>query len=168
MNRFPRSCLLLLCTAMTLPAQDWPQWRGPNRDGKAAGFTAPKTWPKELTEKWKVAVGEGVATPALVGDKLYVFSRQEGGEVTRCLEAATGNVLWHEPMGQHHASPVHASGLVYFLNDDGVAHVVKAAGKYELVARNEIGEKTYASPVFSDGRMFLRSFKHLYCIGTGK
>lgn len=77
-------------------AQDWPQWRGPNRDGKAAGFNAPKTWPKELTPKWKVAVGEGVATPALVGDKLYVFSRQEGSEVLRCLDVATGQELWQD------------------------------------------------------------------------
>src|SRR6516162_10047560 len=66
-------------------AQDWPQWRGPNRDGKAAGFTAPADWPKELTQKWKVTVGDGVATPALVGERLYVFSRQEGNEITRCL-----------------------------------------------------------------------------------
>src|SRR5438046_10307328 len=74
-------------------AQDWPQWRGPNRDAQAAGFAAPKTWPKELTQKWKVAVGEGVSTPCLVGDKLYVFARQAGAEVTRCLEAATGKEL---------------------------------------------------------------------------
>src|SRR5262245_21451923 len=52
-------------------AADWPQWRGPNRDGKAAGFTAPATWPKELTQKWKIKVGKGDSTPALVGDKLY-------------------------------------------------------------------------------------------------
>ena len=77
-------------------AQDWPQWRGPNRDAKAADFKAPKTWPKELTEKWKVTVGEGVATPALVGDKLFVFSRQDGNEITRCLNAADGKELWSE------------------------------------------------------------------------
>ena len=68
-----------------LAAADWPQWRGANRDGKVAEFVAPKTWPKQLTQKWKVTVGEGVATPALVGDKLYVFSRQENNEITRCL-----------------------------------------------------------------------------------
>jgi len=70
------------------PAQDWPQWRGSNRDAKATDFKAPKTWPKELTKKWKVTVGDGVATPALVGDRLYVFSREDGNEVTRCLSAA--------------------------------------------------------------------------------
>jgi outer membrane protein assembly factor BamB len=77
-------------------AQDWPQWRGPHRDGKATGFKAPKTWPKELTQKWKVTVGEGVATPALVGDRLYVFTRQDGKEVIRCLAAADGKEVWQD------------------------------------------------------------------------
>src|SRR5947209_16578459 len=77
-------------------AQDWPQYRGANRDAKAAGFVAPATWPKTLTAKWKIPVGDGAATPALVGDKLYVVSRQDGNEVTRCLDAATGNVVWED------------------------------------------------------------------------
>jgi outer membrane protein assembly factor BamB len=88
-------CVLLLGTSRT-SAQDWPQWRGPNRDAKATGFTAPATWPKELTQKWKVPVGEGVATPALVGDKLYVFARDGGNEVLRCIDAATGKELWQD------------------------------------------------------------------------
>ncbi|MBM3835481.1 MAG: hypothetical protein FJ403_19845 [Verrucomicrobia bacterium] len=77
-------------------AQDWPQWRGPNRDARASGFNAPKSWPKELAQKWKVTVGEGVATPALVGDKLFVFSRQDGNEILRCLDANTGKELWQD------------------------------------------------------------------------
>lgn len=85
------SCLVV--ASLTAYAQDWPQYLGENRAAKAA-FTAPKTWPKELQQKWKVTVGDGVATPALVGDKLYVFSRQEGGEVLRCLDAATGKEIW--------------------------------------------------------------------------
>ncbi len=66
-------CLALL-EASGVFGQDWPQWRGPNRDAIATGFKAPQTWPKALTKKWKVTVGDGVATPALVGDKLYVFA----------------------------------------------------------------------------------------------
>src|SRR3954465_7307579 len=77
-------------------AQDWPQWRGPNRDARATGFQAPKTWPKELTKKWTVPVGEGVATPALAGERLYVFTREDGNEVTRCLDATTGKGLWRD------------------------------------------------------------------------
>src|SRR3954467_10969500 len=87
---------LLTCLLSAAHGQDWPQWRGQNRDGKAADFKAPKTWPKELTRKWKASVGEGVGTPALDGDSLYVFSRQEGNEILRCLEAATGKEVWQE------------------------------------------------------------------------
>src|SRR6516165_5341820 len=77
-------------------AQDWPQWRGTNRDGKATAFDAPKTWPKELKKQWAVTVGEGVATPALVGDNLYVFTRQGHDEVIRCLAVADGKERWSD------------------------------------------------------------------------
>jgi len=101
---------VMLAGASRARAQDWPQWRGSNRDGKASGFKAPETWPKELTQKWKMAVGRGDATPAVVGDKLFVFARDDSTELTLCLDAATGKELWKdkyesqaasEPMGQH-------------------------------------------------------------------
>jgi outer membrane protein assembly factor BamB len=88
---------VLLLGATSGQAQDWPQWRGPNRDNKVAGFTEPKAWPKELTQKWKVSVGEGLASPALVGDKVYVFAKQGGNEVTLCLNAADGKEVWKDP-----------------------------------------------------------------------
>jgi outer membrane protein assembly factor BamB len=74
-----------------------------------------------------------------------------------CYEAATGKILWKEATGLQHAAPVAANGLLYFLNDDGVMHVVKAGSEFQLVARNELGEKTYASPALSDG--------HIYSLG---
>src|SRR5437868_5506724 len=77
-------------------AADWPQWRGPNRDGRITDFAVPKSWPKELTKKWHVEVGDGVATPAVVGDKVFVFSRQGENEVTRCLSAETGEAVWQD------------------------------------------------------------------------
>jgi outer membrane protein assembly factor BamB len=93
---------VVLLIATSASAEDWPQWRGPNRDAKVTGFTPPKMWPKELTQKWKVTVGEGVATPALVGDKVYVFSRQGANEVLRCLKADSGDEVWKE---EYEAAP---------------------------------------------------------------
>jgi outer membrane protein assembly factor BamB len=90
------SASLVLTTASCAFGQDWPQWRGSNRDAKAAGFTAPKTWPAELTQQWKVTVDQGDATPSLVGDKLYVFARQQGTEALLCLDAATGKEIWRD------------------------------------------------------------------------
>jgi hypothetical protein len=113
---------------------------------------------------WTTAEGAPyVPSPIAVGD--WFFTSSYGDKAAYCYEATTGKVLWQEPMGLHHASPVSAGGLVYFLNDDGVMHVVRAGPTYELVARNELGEKTYASPALSEGQIFLRSFQHLFCVG---
>jgi len=105
MKRFRLSCTLslaaltIVCLAAAAPAgevqadpkpQDWPQWRGPGRDGKAADIKAPATWPKELAQKWKVPVGAGDASPVVAGGKVYAFARQGGDEVTLCLNAADG------------------------------------------------------------------------------
>lgn len=149
-------------------AQDWPQWRGPNRDAKAAGFTAPKTWPKELSQKWKVTVGDGVATPSLVGDKLYVFSRQEGGEIIRCLNAADGKEIWQEKydaMGADgpaasfsgpRSSPAVAAGKVVVLGVRGALLCLDAAtGKVAWRKDDFPGAFprffTSASPIIIDG-----------------
>ena len=75
-------------------AADWPQWLGPDRDGKVTGFTEPSAWPDQLAKGWSATVGSGDATPALVGGKLFVFSRQDADETTVCLDAATGKQLW--------------------------------------------------------------------------
>ena len=148
-------------------AQDWPQWRGPNRDGKAAGFNAPKTWPKELNQKWKVTVGEGVATPALVGDKLFVFSRQEGNEITRCLDAATGKELWqdkYESAGASgpasgfsgpRSSPAVAQGKVVTLGVRGVLSCLDAETGKKLWRKDDFQAwpnfHPSSSPIIVDG-----------------
>ena len=79
---------------LTVSAQDWPQWRGPNRDGGATGFTEPAAWPDTLKQQWKVDIGSGYATPLLVGNRLYTFTRQGNEEVLQALDAATGKSVW--------------------------------------------------------------------------
>lgn len=152
----------------SVQAQDWPQWRGPNRDGKAAVFTAPKTWPKALTQKWKVTVGDGVATPSLVGDKLYVFARQEGGEVIRCLNAATGDEIWKEKwdalgatggaagFSGPRSSPAVAEGKVVVLGVRGALLCLDAATGKVAWRKDEFPGAlprffTSASPVIANG-----------------
>ena len=87
------ACVTLFSPGRVL-SQDWPQWRGPHRDGKLSDFIAPQNWPKELKQQWKATVGVGDATPALVGDKLYVFARQGNEEIALCLNAANGKEVW--------------------------------------------------------------------------
>jgi outer membrane protein assembly factor BamB len=88
--------MVVLVGVGSVRGQDWPQWRGPTRDGKLGGFVAPQSWPKELTQKWKVTVGVGDSSPALVGSRLYAFGRQDADEVISCLDAVSGKVLWQD------------------------------------------------------------------------
>jgi len=158
----------MLLSVTHLQAQDWPQWRGPNRDAKAAGFNAPKEWPKELTEKWKVKVGNGVATPDLVGDKLYVFTREGDNEILRCLDAATGKELWQDkyeaepargPAGSFpgpRSSPAVADGKVVTLGVQGTVSCFDATGGKLLWRKDDFKGSvprffTSSSPLIIDG-----------------
>jgi hypothetical protein len=112
---------------------------------------------------WRTHRGVAYVPSPIAADDYFLVVSDSG--VAHCFEAATGKVLWQERMGEHHASLVSAGGLVYFLNDDGVARVVRPARDYHLVAKNELGEKTFASPAISRGRLYLRGDRHLFCIG---
>ncbi|MBK5299485.1 MAG: PQQ-binding-like beta-propeller repeat protein [Vicinamibacteria bacterium] len=81
-------------------AQQWPQWRGPARDGVAAA-QAPSSWPATLTQKWKVAVGSGYATPVVADGRVFVHARTGDNETITAYDAATGKPLWNDA----HAAP---------------------------------------------------------------
>lgn len=148
-------------------AHDWPQWRGPNRDGKVVGFAAPKSWPNSLAAKWKVVVGQGDATPALVGDRLYAFTRQGGEEVLSCISAADGKVFWQTkyaalavtgPSSSHpgpRSSPTVAEGKVVTLGVSGVLSCFDAATGKRLWQISEFTEVpayfTAMSPLVAHG-----------------
>ena len=85
---------LTLTTVTVLEAQDWPQWRGPDRDAVASAFNVPSNWPNALNKQWSVEIGLGYATPVLIGDRLYLFSRQDDDEVMTALDANTGSAIW--------------------------------------------------------------------------
>jgi outer membrane protein assembly factor BamB len=94
--------------------QDWPQWRGPSRDGATSSFEAPAAWPATLTRHWRVEVGLGYATPLVVGDRVFLFTRQKDEEVLTALEAASGRVLWRTaylaPFAMNPATSRHGPG----------------------------------------------------------
>src|SRR4029079_17830391 len=84
---------LATSTAAQKPSPDYTQWRGQARDGSASSFVEPKAWPDTLTRRWSREVGTGYATPLIVGDRLYLFSRQGDDEVMSALDAATGKTI---------------------------------------------------------------------------
>ena len=113
---------------------------------------------------WRTNKGVSyVPSPISEGDYFLVVS--DGG-VASCFHAATGEMYWQERVGPHaHSSIVSANGLVYFTTDDGTTTVVKPGPTFEVVAKNTLGEATESSPAISDGHVFLRGAKHLYCLG---
>lgn len=164
---FLGSSLVLTVTALNVAAQDWPQWRGANRDDKVSGFTPPSAWPQQLNQEWKVPLGKSDATPALVGGKLFVFFRQDDDEVIACLDAATGAGLWTNkyealaatgPAGRHpgpRSSPTVADGKVVTLGVRGVLSCLDAETGKLLWRKNDIqgwpGFFTAMSPIVVDG-----------------
>lgn len=130
--------LLVIGTGYVL-AQDWPQWQGVNRDGKVTGFTTPDVWPAELTMQWSVRVGFGDATPALSGNRLYLFTRQDNQETLLCLDAKDGKEVWKNgyvarevtgPAASHpgpRSTPTVANGKVYTLGVGGVVSCFNAS-----------------------------------------
>jgi outer membrane protein assembly factor BamB len=104
---------------------DWPQWRGPARDGHAAAPTS--EWPKALKEEWQVTVGVGHATPVVVEGRIYVFARQEEQETLLCLDALTGKELWRS-----------SQPIAYQMNEAATGH----------------GKGPKSTPVVSKGNIF--------------
>jgi len=141
--------VVLIATPVVMFGQgagaDWPQFRGPNRDGVVASFVE-QAWPDRLTQRWKVEVGEGHATPVLVGDRVYTFTRQGANEVVQALDAATGKAVWQtryaapvtvNPAARAHgpgpkATPTFANGRLYTLGMGGIVTAFDAASGKQL------------------------------------
>ena len=83
-----------LSLAFSVQAADWPQWRGPERNGVAAGSELPEVLSAALERRWKVHVGVGQSSPIVVGDRVFILARQGEEEVVLALEASTGKELW--------------------------------------------------------------------------
>jgi outer membrane protein assembly factor BamB len=143
---FVVSAMLSAAVAAQTRAGDWPQWRGPNRDAVITGFTEPKTWPERLTRKWKLDVGLGYASPVLVGNRIYMFSRQGDNEIVRALDADSGSKVWEatypapfqmNPAAARHekgpkSTPAFAGGRLYTLGMTGIVTAFEAATGRQL------------------------------------
>ena len=94
-----------------------------------------------------------------------VFTYHDNGTVC-CLYAKTGEILWSEkPGGKFYGSPVWVEGNLYCINRAGAVVVIKASDEYKLVAVNDLGEMSHATPAVAGEQMFLRTFSRLICIG---
>jgi outer membrane protein assembly factor BamB len=111
-------------------------------------------------------IGSGV----ILGDHIYMV--EESG-APHCFELTTGKEVWDKqaakrPGGSTWSSLVAAGGRLYSVDRNGTTHVLAAQPKYALLASNRLGEHTDASVAVSNGEVFVRTHKHLWCIGEKK
>jgi outer membrane protein assembly factor BamB len=136
------------------PSADVTQWRGAARDGIITGLTVPKAWPETLTEGWKVEIGTGYATPLVVSDRVYQFSRLGDNETMTALDAASGKVVWQagyaatftmNPATKQHgpgpkSTPVFFNGRLYSI---GMTGTVTA---WDAASGKQVWQKAGAGP----------------------
>jgi outer membrane protein assembly factor BamB len=132
--------LVALLATATLHAQ-WPQWRGPTRDGVVPAASVPAAWPKTPTLQWKQTIGEGYSSPVVADSRVYVHSRRDPEEVVSALDLNSGKPLWSATYpsaftkNKYAASmqkgpfstPLVAGGLVYTLGTSAVLSAFDAA-----------------------------------------
>jgi outer membrane protein assembly factor BamB len=112
---------------------DWPQWRGPTRDG-SVGAALPTQWPAALKKRWETPVGAGHASPVVAGNRVVMIARESDQEIVRALDVATGKEIWRaaypapyvvSPAAQSHgpgpkSTPAIAAGRVFTLGIGGI------------------------------------------------
>ena len=172
-------CLVawLLAAAPGAP-QAWPQWRGPARDGVVSAAVTPDAWPAAWQRAWAFEIGEGYASPVVVGDRAYTFSRQDPLEVVTALSLTDGTVFWQQlyqaPFEKNpyalkmakgpYATPLVDGGRLYTV---GVSGIVSAwslddgrplwrRSFVELVDSTALFGGTAASPLMVDGLLVVQ------------
>ena len=129
--------------------------------GGSGDITSAQLW-RSPRSNW---TGSGV----IVGD--HILTLQENG-VPQCLELKTGEDVWKltRPIGAGTwSSMVYADGRIYVLAKGGDTYVFAANPKYELLATNRLGNDiTNASIAVSDGALYIRIAKSLWCISEKK
>src|SRR5438045_2425074 len=114
--------------------EDWPQWRGPTRDGISKETGLLKEWPKEGPKLvWQVkTLGFGFGTPAIAGDRIYLQSSEgDESESVKAISAKDGKPVWSTKIGKVGApkqmpsypgargTPTIDGDLIYALSSDG-------------------------------------------------
>ncbi len=114
---------------------------------------------------WSTVNGPDVPTPVTDGKYFYIINDRG---IVWCLDAKTGQELYGQQRiasGTYSASPVLADGKIYITNEDGLTTVIKAGPKFEVLAENNLDDYCLSSVAISDGQIFIRTGKYLYCIG---
>src|SRR5512137_2830739 len=94
--------LIFLSSCVSASAADWPQWRGPNRDGKSLETGLVASWPAGGPRLvWKAqGLGESYSSFAVVGSRLYTQGQQGNQQFVLAIDVNTGKQVWRTPSGR--------------------------------------------------------------------
>src|SRR5437868_2763730 len=136
---------LLLLVVVRARADDWPQWRGPNRDGHSKEVGLLKEWPKDGPRLiWQVKdLGSGYSTPSVAGGRIYLMTNKGlEDEFVKALATKDGSLLWSTRIGKvgpnrdsqqypaARSTPTVDGTVLYALGSDGdLACLETATGK---------------------------------------
>ncbi len=141
---------------------DWPQWRGPGRDGVVADFEPPAKWPDKLIRKWSVDVGEGHSSPIVADGAIFIHARQGEEEVVRRIDPSDGAIRWEarltvpyemHPSALEHgkgpkSTPVASSGRLYTLGITGILSCFEMESGKVVWRREFSNDFPSTSPLF--------------------
>jgi len=126
----------------------------------------------ESHRAWKLDRVSGAIGSGVIHDG-HLFNISQNG-MASCHDLKTGNKIWEERLqgsgsrGSSWSSMLLADGKIYVPNQGGDVFVLRAGPKFEVLATNSVGEPTNASLAASDGHLFLRTDKGLWCLASGK
>ncbi|QDU22492.1 outer membrane protein assembly factor BamB family protein [Urbifossiella limnaea] len=123
--------------------------------------------PGNPAEKWRHKETPDVVSPLRVGNIVYTLNSDNGG--LTALDAGTGKQLYRQslPAKQiYRGNMVHADGKILIVGREGVGFVIQAGPEFKVLATNDLKEKVYASPAVANGRLYVRTWDHLYCFGA--
>jgi len=117
---------------------------------------------------WKIErSGIQMASPVLCAGHLYLLERRSG--ILHCINATSGETAYRDRIPKSRpfwSSPWTDGEVVYCLDDHGTTHVLAGGSELVVVAQNLLDEQTWSSPAIADGKIYLRTVGHLYCIAN--
>ena len=137
--------------------------RGYNSSPYLAVVVPSETGGGRVQPKWRTATGAPYISSVVYENGLLFMATERG--IASAVDAETGEVVWKQRLsGSFSASPIVADGKVYFVNESGVTYVVAASRDFQVLAKNDLGERTLASPALVDGTLLIRTDDHLFAI----
>ena len=109
-----------------------------------------------------------IASPLVAGGQVFIVKK---GGISASFDAATGETVWQKKrirnLGNYYASPIAGDGKIYVMGENGYIVVLEQGPELKVLAKNDMGESTAATPAIANGRIYIRTLTKLFCVAQG-